>query len=64
MPAFRIKYDFTSDWICMTQPHQSKSFADVVGFYTSNSDDFKSVVEVEVLGENAGYEVFITISIE
>jgi hypothetical protein len=64
MQPFRVKYHFTIDWVCTTEPHQNKSFADVVGFYTANSDNFKSFVEVEILGENAGYEVFITIQMD
>jgi hypothetical protein len=64
MPIFRVKYHFTTDWVCTTESHKNKSFAQVVGFYTANSDNYKSVVEVEILAENAGYEVFIAISIE
>jgi hypothetical protein len=56
----QLKLLFTPEWICSYPDYYAgQSFEYIVGFFTSNSDNNKSFIEVEMLPDNRGYEVLI-----
>jgi hypothetical protein len=55
----QLKLHFTPQWLCSSPTYAGQSFEYVVGYFTSNSDDNKSYVEVEILPDNKGYDVII-----
>ena len=59
--SVKVDFHFNLDWICSSPNYAGMSFQYVVAFYTGNSDNFKSLIEVEILPDNRGYNVTIGI---
>jgi hypothetical protein len=59
-----FKLHFTPEWLCSSPDYAGQSFQYVVGYFTANSDNNKSFIEVEILPDNRGYEVIIGISLD
>jgi hypothetical protein len=59
METFWTKIHFDLDWVATEGTHKGQKFEYVVGYYTSQSDDFKSTIELEILENEQGYNAII-----